>query len=80
MDRVRDTRYRILLGITCDAVFDMFRGGGCGMYLVPGLFTRQRETLQAGRTRRLDKLSTEALCKLALRARLFARRSRRARG
>ena len=44
------------------------------------IYEWRRETLQAGRTRRHDKLSTDALCELALHARLFARRSRRARG
>ncbi|KAI0274117.1 hypothetical protein BGY98DRAFT_1099198 [Russula aff. rugulosa BPL654] len=55
-------------GIQRKAVVDMF------------IHEWQRETLQAGRTRRHNKPSTDAPCGLALNARLFARRARRARG
>ena len=40
----------------------------------------KRETLQGGRTRRHDKLSTNALCELVLYACLFTRVASRARG
>ncbi|KAI0274114.1 hypothetical protein BGY98DRAFT_1178611 [Russula aff. rugulosa BPL654] len=55
-------------GIQRKAVVDMF------------IHEWQRETLQAGRTRRHNKPSTDAPCGLALNARLFARRARQARG
>ena len=62
----------------------MFSQKRCGVvWYVPRsgfIHEWQRDALQGGRTRRHDKFSTDALCELALYARLFASVAGRVRG
>jgi hypothetical protein len=87
---VRDTRFRVLLGIyhtrCCVDVLAKSDEDACfmgGVWYVPRsgfIHEWQRNALQGGRTRSHDNLSIDTLCELALHARLLAGLARRAHG